>query len=66
MAEFLYGTTNCRRCIDCQRMVGDGKVSWRCYGDVGGYEKKKNISEGENPPRVAPEWCPTRHRVKRI
>jgi len=62
----VKGGTNCTRCVDCQRMIGDG-VSWRCYGDDGYGEMKKDICKGDAPPRIAPSWCPNRKRkVKNV
>ncbi len=54
--------TNCQRCLDCVRMIGGG-VSWRCYGQDDMVELKRDICEGETPPKNAPEWCP--HREKK-
>ncbi len=56
--------TNCQKCINCQRMVGNGNVSWRCYGsdDVG--ELKRDICVAEQPPINAPDFCPNRKREK--
>ena len=62
------GVTNCQRCIDCRRMIPyteihsehPSGISWRCYGDYGSGELKKDICEGDNPPKIAPKWCPRR------
>ena len=59
--EMVKGGTNCQTCIDCQRMIGSG-VSWRCYGQDNLGELKKDICDGDKPPKKAPEWCPHRRR----
>ena len=59
------GGTNCQNCIDCQRMmdIRDGSISWRCYGDYGRGELKKDICEGEKPLATSPKWCPHRNQT---
>ena len=60
---------NCRKCIDCQRMIGPSTgggsmvVSWRCYGEYKrGGPAKRDLNEGTGPPPRAPDWCPRRGR----
>jgi len=62
--------TNCQVCTNCQRMIDYREihtpydeqisVSWRCYGQSGGAEMKRDICEGKYPPEIAPFWCPNR------
>jgi len=49
----------CSECIDCQKMIG-GRIKYRCYGDYGPGELKKDI--GTELPETAPKWCPHRKR----
>jgi hypothetical protein len=43
-------------------MVGAKGEFYRCYGDAGGYEIKKDI--GRKLSKTSPEWCPDRKKVK--
>jgi len=45
-------------------MVGDGNTSWRCYGDSGWGELKRDICVAEKPPVIAPDFCPNRKQPK--
>ena len=59
----VKGKTNCRYCIDCQRMMSPLGVSWRCYGENKSMTAplKKDFATGEEkPPRISPNWCPHR------
>lgn len=39
---------------------------YRCYGEDGGYPIKRDFARGmQEPPEVAPEWCPNRKLKER-
>jgi len=59
MNKLYLRAPKCADCIDCERMIGMG-MSWRCYGEDRMGVVKRDLCEGENPPQVAPEWCPRR------
>lgn len=54
----MKNTPACRECEDCQRMLGQRGVSYRCYGLSNGFEIKQDI--GAELPKTSPEWCPLR------
>lgn len=59
----VKGKINCQKCIDCERMVNFSTLeeSFRCYGNNGIVEIKKNFARNQkNPPKISPDWCPNR------
>lgn len=69
MTQRTAGGTNCRECLGCQPMVCLQKpitYLYRCYGEDGGYPIKRDFARGmQEPPEVAPEWCPNRKLKER-
>lgn len=58
LRELDEETPKCSECDDCQGMIGFTGRSYRCYGDNGICEIKKDI--GTDLPETSPSWCPRR------
>ncbi len=60
-------TTNCSRCLDCERQASYDGHWYKCYGQTSWTTSsgiKRVIKEGGSPPRKAPEWCPHRQKIE--
>lgn len=57
----MNNATNCRWCIDCERMVSPEGHCFRCYGEIDGAPLKRDFAVNKTmPPLAAPIWCPNR------
>lgn len=60
----MYNATNCRRCIDCERMVSPQGHCFRCYGGENAPLKRDFAFNKARSPLLAPIWCPNRMENK--